>query len=93
MPERFSDLNFNTGVIRLHNPQNLLENQGVKSEEKRRNKKGRRKKEDGLALISVKSIKEYLSKDNKSGYDSKGKRKLNIDEKEECKKIKVVISD
>ena len=41
MPEMFSDLNFKTGVVRLHNPQNMLENQGMKSGEKRRNKKGR----------------------------------------------------
>ena len=38
----------------------------------------------------MKSVKEYFSKDEKSGYDLKGKRKLNIDEKEECKKIKVI---
>ena len=96
MPERFSDLPMKSNirdVVRLPNPKNTVESQERKIDGFVPRKKSRRRKDDGLALVNVRSIKEYFHKEKNTGCMPNGKRKLIDENIEENKKFKVGLSD
>ena len=92
LPNRFSDI-YQSDVVRLPDQKNLPGNKVEDIEGNRKKKKGRRKKEDGLALVNVRSIREYFSREERTGIDSNGKRKLQMEVLDENKKMKVVLPD
>ena len=92
LPERFSDI-YQSDVVRLPNSKNLLDDKGEDIEGKKVKKKGRRRKDDGLTSVNVRSIRDYFSLMERTGVDSNGKRKLQTEDLDENKKMKVGLPD
>ena len=71
----------------------MLDDKGGEIEGKKVKKKGRRRKDDGLTSVNVRSIRDYFSLMERTGVDSNGKRKLQNEDLDENKKMKVGLPD